>query len=153
MTRLHSAVHVRARELWTWRGDGIVDKCQVGAARQCRLLTTPIMQSVPDGLGIGGIAPQQQALALHASLRHGRSFSSTTFGNPELVLDTKFDVAELECWLVDPAALKAGAEGKEASVLEKHRRDLEFIGITGRATYSAGFREEVPENLKKQLRV
>ena len=68
-----------------------------------------------------------------------------------------FGVAEVECWALDPAAVASHAEAVAAagdtSVLEAHQKELAFLGITGRTAYSAGFREEVPEEYKRQLRV
>lgn len=109
------------------------------------------MQFLPNGFGVGGQVPAQ-ALFVDETFKRGHSAATQTFGNPGLLPDRDFDIAAVECWAVDPE-LQSAATGVQLSVLEEHAKDLNFIGITGRQTYSAGFREEVPEQFKAQLRV
>ena len=109
------------------------------------------MQFLPNGIGVGGQVPAQ-ALYIDETLKRGHSAATQTFGNPGLLPERDFDIAAIDVWAVDPAHQSASAV-QHASVLEEHAKDLNFIGITGRQTYSAGFREEVPEQFKAQLRV
>eukprot|EP00892_Ulva_mutabilis_P001870 jgi/Ulvmu1/11684/UM008_0094.1 len=126
---------------------------------------------LPNGVGIGGIQ-RAQALYLSDDLSSGHSRATVAFTNPPMApaaagghggggggseAEGGFEVAEVECWALDPEAVTARAEAApvtgDASVLEAHQKELAFLGITGRTAYSAGFREEVPEEYKKQLRV
>lgn len=124
-------------------------------------------QFLPNGVGIGGIQ-RAQALFLSDDLSTGHSRATVSFTNPPLAPaaapsaaseegEGSFEVAEVECWALSPAAMgaraAAAAAAGDASVLEAHQRELAFLGITGRTAYSAGFREEVPEEYKQQLRV
>lgn len=130
---------------------------------------------MPNGIGIGGIQ-RAQALFLSEDLCTGHSRATVAFTNPPMSSaaaataaqqapaaagasdsEGQFEVAEVECWALDPGAVAARAEAAaasgDASVLEAHQKELAFLGITGRTAYSAGFREEVPEEYKQQLRV
>lgn len=108
---------------------------------------------LPNGIGIGG-SQRSHALFVDDSLRVGHSCAAATYGSPSLAAGVDFEVAALECWSLRPHAARGSAAVRlTGSVLERHEKELAFLGLSGRQAYSHGMREDVPEEFKGMLRV
>ena len=85
------------------------------------------MQVLPNGLGLGG-RENCQALFIDDSLKYGHSVFTETYENSCLASSENFEIARVECWLVNPDIVTGAAPVKLTNVvLNRHEKDLAYL--------------------------
>eukprot|EP01024_Parvocaulis_polyphysoides_P047607 TRINITY_DN4514_c1_g3_i5.p1 TRINITY_DN4514_c1_g3~~TRINITY_DN4514_c1_g3_i5.p1 ORF type:complete len:465 (+),score=56.04 TRINITY_DN4514_c1_g3_i5:102-1496(+) len=123
-------------------------------------------EDVPLGIGFGGktasfadlkdtkISAKNFGLFVDGAFEWGYTGQTTTYNNIELTGGkSEFQVSSVECWSVTIDHSMLNFSQKEGSVLQRFEKERNFIAITGKAQFSEGMMEDIPEEFKKQLRV
>lgn len=98
---------------------------------------------LPNGVGFGGQVGYF-SLLINDDLDSGMSRPAATFGAPCLASAETFDIARVECWLVqqDEDGDAAGRPGRSA--LDRFKEDQHILELHGQQMHSHGVRDRPP---------
>lgn len=98
---------------------------------------------LPNGVGFGGQVGYF-SLLIEDSLDTGMSRPAATYGSPSLASSEKFEIDQVEVWLVaEPEEdLQAGPGG---TAIDKFKEDKHLLEVAGVQMHSDGYRDRPPE--------